>query len=254
MRGARGREQCIFGGLPGLQLENFNRIRHYHQYKARQVLFHEGTPALGFHIGCSGRVKLSKADSHGREQILRIASPGEVIGEEALLEAQMYGATAEPLEDCHTAFITRDDLLALLNGGEGVARRFLLHICRTLIETQGRLARMGLGDARARLAGTLVDLTQRYGASVKGGVRLDLDLSRAELAAMVGLSPETAMRLLSERVPIGRPAAAGRAADHRAEWHRAGGSRDPMRAPGEAGPPAVAPPPRGWPRGGGRGR
>ncbi len=192
------REQCIFGDLPAPQLENFNRIRHFHPYKARQVIYHEGTPALGFHIGCTGRVKLSKADSNGCEQIVRIANPGEIIGEEALLDGQVYGATAEPLEDCHTAFIKRDELLALLNGGEGIARRFLLHICRTLIETQGRLARMGLGDARARLAGILVDLAQRYGASVKGGVRLDLDLSRAELAAMVGLSPETTMRLLSE--------------------------------------------------------
>ncbi len=194
----QGREQCIFGNLPAPQLENFNRIRHFHQYKARQIIFHEGTPALGFHIGCTGRIKLSKADSNGREQIVRIANPGEIIGEESLLDAQTYGATAEPLEDCHTAFIKRADFLALLNGSEGIASRFLLHFCRTLIETQGRLARMGLGDARARLAGTLLDLTQRYGKPGKGGVNLDLELSRSELAAMVGLSPETAMRLLSE--------------------------------------------------------
>ena len=191
------REQCIFGNLPAPQIEHFNRIRHLHQYKARQIIFHEGTPALGFHIGCTGRIKLSKADSNGREQIVRIANPGEIIGEESLLEAQAYGATAEPLEDCHTAFIKRADFLALLNGG-GIASRFLLHFCRTLIETQGRLARMGLGDARARLAGTLLDLTQRYGKPWKGGVNLEIELSRSELAAMVGLSPETAMRLLSE--------------------------------------------------------
>jgi len=192
------REQCIFGNLPAPQLENFNRIRHFHQYRARQIIFHEGTPALGFHIGCSGRIKLSKADSNGREQIVRIASAGEIIGEEALMDGQPYGATAEPLEDCHTAFIKRGDFLAFLNGGGGIASRFLLHFCRTLIETQGRLARMGLGDARARLAATLLDLTQRYGKPTKGGVNLDLELSRSELAAMVGLSPETAMRLLSE--------------------------------------------------------
>ena len=192
------REQCIFGNMPAPQVESFNRIRHFHQYKARQIIYHEGTPALGFHIGCTGRIKLSQADSNGREQIVRIANPGEIIGEEALLESQGYGATAEPLEDCHTAFIKRAEFLTFLNGGAGVASRFLLHLCRTLIETQGRLARMGLGDARARLAGTLLDLTQRYGKPGKGGTNLDLELSRAELAAMVGLSPETAMRLLSE--------------------------------------------------------
>jgi CRP/FNR family transcriptional regulator len=192
------REQCIFDGLPPAEVEAFNRIRHLHHYKARQAIFHEGTPALGFHIVCSGRIKLSTADRDGREQVIRIANPGEVIGEEALLDSHAYHATAEPFEDCHTAFIKRDQFLVLLESNHGVASRFLLHFCRTLIEAQGRLARMGLGDARTRLAGTLLGLAQRYGRRAKGGVDLDLNLSRAELAAMVGLSPETAMRLLSE--------------------------------------------------------
>ena len=192
------RERCIFGGSSGPEVDGFNRIRRYHLYKARQVIFHEGTPAVGFHIGCSGRIKLSKADSNGREQIIRIANPGEIIGEEALLDSQPYGLTAECLEACHTAFIERGDFLAFLETGQTVGARFLLHFCRTLIETQSRLARMGLGDARARLAGTLLDLADRYGRPVKGGLQVDLDLTRAELAALVGLSPETAMRLLSE--------------------------------------------------------
>lgn len=194
----RAREECIFGGLPASQVERFARVRHFHQYKARQPIFHEGTPALGFHIGCTGRVKLSKADRDGRQQIVRIANPGEVIGEEALLDSHPYMTTAEALEDCHTAFIKRDEFLAFLESGQAIGARFLLHFCRTLIETQGRLARMGLGDARARLAGTLLDLVQRYGKPTRGGTSLDLGLSRAELAALVGLSPETAMRLLSE--------------------------------------------------------
>lgn len=194
----QAREQCIFGDLPESQLDAFSQIRHYHSYKARQVLFHEGTPALGFHIACTGRVKISRADSNGREQILRIADPGDILGEEAILDSQPYGATAEALEECHTAFIKRPEFLAFIQSAPILGQRLLLHLCRTLVETQGRLARMGLGDARSRLAGTLLDLAQRYGKPATGGTDVDVTLSRAELAAMVGLSPETAMRLLSE--------------------------------------------------------
>ncbi|MBI4735130.1 MAG: Crp/Fnr family transcriptional regulator [candidate division NC10 bacterium] len=192
------REQCIFSGLSPAQVEAFNRIRHLHHYKPRQAIFHEGTPALGFHIVCAGRVKLSTAGRGGREQVIRIANPGEIIGEESLLDSHGCNATAEPLEDCHTAFIQRDQFMALLESNHQVASRFLLHFCRTLIETQGRLAQMGLGDARSRLAGTLFDLAQRYGRGTAEGVDLDVNLSRAELAAMVGVSPETVMRLLGE--------------------------------------------------------
>lgn len=192
------REQCIFGDLPAAQVEAYRKIRHFHAYAARQSIHHEETPALGFHIVCSGRVKLSRANADGREQILRIIGPGEIVGEESLLGDGLYIATAEALEPCQTAFIQRDAFLEFLEKGRGVATRFLLHFCRMLIDAQIRLVRIGLGDGRERLAALLVDLGQRYGQRSPRGLAVDIGLSRAELAAMVGLSPETAMRLLSQ--------------------------------------------------------
>lgn len=182
----------------GRGLEAFLRLRRLHRFGRRQVIFHEDTPATTLYLLCAGRVKLVRTDGAGRQQILRIVDPGETLGEECLLPGAHYAATAETLEDSQAAFVQREDLLRLLDEGDGTAVRFLLHLCRVLVSLQARLSQVALGDARSRLARLLLDLGRRYGESQGEGTRLNISLTRRDIAALVGLTPETAMRLLSE--------------------------------------------------------
>jgi CRP/FNR family transcriptional regulator len=174
------------------------RMIHQHRYRAKQTLYHEDTPALGLYVLCSGRIKISRTEGNGREQILRIVDPGGILGEEALLDGGRYVGSAQTLEDSQIAFVTREDLLGLLQTHAGMAVNLLLHLCRVLIATQAGLTRIALADARSRMAGLLLDLGRRYGQRTGEGVQLSLNVSRSEMAAMVGLTPETTMRLLSE--------------------------------------------------------
>lgn len=187
----------LCGGDSGT-LTAFGRVHHQHQYRAKQTLYHEDTPALGAYVLCGGRIKVSRANGTGREQILRLVDPGGVLGEEALIGGARYVGSAQTLEDSLVAFVSREDLLQFLQEHDGVALNFLLHLCRVLMTTQTGLTRVALADARSRMAGLLLDLGQRYGQRTRQGTEVSLNLSRGELAAMVGLTPETAMRLLSE--------------------------------------------------------
>jgi CRP/FNR family transcriptional regulator len=180
------------------EIEATKGIRHSRVYQARQILYHEGMPALGIHILCSGRVKLSRGDNNGRQQILRIVGPGEICGEEALLEGVPYTNTAEALDTSQSTFIRREAFLKLLQRRDRVLLPLLRHICRVLIETQVRFTHVALSDARTRMAAQLLELADRYGQPGARGIALQLTLRRGELAALVGLSPETAMRLLSQ--------------------------------------------------------
>ncbi|MBI2117254.1 MAG: Crp/Fnr family transcriptional regulator [candidate division NC10 bacterium] len=143
-------------------------------------------------------IKVSRADGNGREQILRLVDPGGVLGEEALIEGARYVGSALALEDSQVAFASREQLLRLFETHGGMAVNLLLHLCRELVSTQANLTRLALADARSRMAGLLLELGRRYGQPTPEGMRLSLQVSRGELAAMVGLTPETAMRLLSE--------------------------------------------------------
>jgi len=193
------RKTCLLAShLSAEEIEASKGIRHIRGYKARQALYHEGMPALGIHILCLGRVKLSRADKEGRQQILRIVGPGEICGEETLLEEAAYTNTAGALEACQTAFVRREAFLDLLENRHRILLPLLRHICQVLVETQVRFTHVALGDARTRMAAQLLDLAERYGTPAAKGITLDLPLRRAELASLVGLSPETAMRLLSQ--------------------------------------------------------
>ncbi len=180
------------------EIETTRGIRHIRSYLARQTLYHEGMPALGIHILCSGRVKLSRGHDDGRQQILRIVGPGEICGEEALLDGAPYTNTAEALETCQSAFMRREAFLDLLQNRDRILLPLLRHICQVLIQTQVRLTHVALSDARTRMAAQLLDLAERYGEPESKGTTLRLALRRGELAALVGVSPETAMRLLSQ--------------------------------------------------------
>ena len=182
----------------GTGVPAFAQVRHQHRYLARQTLYHEETPALGLYVLCHGRIKVSRAGGNGREQILRLVDPGGVLGEEVLIEGARYVGTARALEDSLAAFVAREDLLRLLRTHDGLGVSLLFHLARELVSIQTHLTRVALADARSRLATLLLDLCGRYGQPGRGGTQLALNLSRSELAAMVGLTPETVMRLLSE--------------------------------------------------------
>ena len=196
----------------GTGVPAFAQVRHQHRYLARQTLYHEETPALGLYVCCHGRIKVSRAGGNGREQILRLVDPGGVLGEEVLIEGARYVGTARALEDSLAAFVAREDLLRLLRTHDGLGVSLLFHLARELVSIQTHLTRVALADARSRLATLLLDLCGRYGQPARGGdpahmtmgqanglgVQLALNLSRSELAAMVGLTPETVIWLLSE--------------------------------------------------------
>jgi CRP/FNR family transcriptional regulator len=194
-----GRQSCLLvSELTPEEVEATRGIRHTRSYQSRQTLYHEGMPALGIYILCSGRVKLSRGDNNGRQQILRIVGPGEICGEEALLEGAPYTNTAESLETCQSAFVRREAFLDLLEKQDRILLPLLRHICQVLVETQIRLTHVALNDARTRMAAQLLDLAEHYGEPGPKGTTLRLALRRGELAALVGISPETAMRLLSQ--------------------------------------------------------
>jgi CRP-like cAMP-binding protein len=192
------REEAVLCHGETAALAALARISSQHRYPAKQTLYHEGTPALGLYLLCRGRVKVSRADGADREHIIRLVDPGGVLGEEALIEGARYVGSARALEDSQVAFLGREDLLQLVRAHEGIAENLLLHLCRVLVSTQTNLTRLALADARSRMAGLLLDLGRRYGKPTHEGTELSLCVSRGELAAMVGLTPETAMRLLSE--------------------------------------------------------
>lgn len=195
--GAEGCAGCswIFTGLdPAGQRELVNLMRSV-EYGADEAIFHEGTPAFGFFIICSGKAKLIKQGPAGKRQILKIVGPGELLGEENLFDGGTHTASARTLEPTRARFLKREDFLDFLKRHPMIALQLAEKVARELQGFQAKLIETAYESCRARLARLLLVLAEKYG-TVEGEIQARI--SRTDLAEMAGISTETAIRTLGE--------------------------------------------------------
>jgi len=173
------------------------KVRKY--YPRSSVLFVEGQQARGVYVLCEGRAKVSIASAEGKTLVLRIAQSGDLLGINATLTGQPYGATAETLERCRIDFISRSDLMKLLDRDKkaylGVAQslgdklRAVVEHTRLLFLSQ---------SASEKLARLLVRWCDEVGKRTPQGIRIASGLTHEEIGQMICASRETVTRVLSE--------------------------------------------------------
>jgi CRP/FNR family transcriptional regulator len=83
-------------------------------YKKGQVIFHEGSRPLGIFCVNRGKIKLVKLGEDGKEQILRLIKPGDLMGYRALLSGDKYSASAVVLEEAGICFIPKELFMGVL--------------------------------------------------------------------------------------------------------------------------------------------
>lgn len=197
-------EHCVVRGrdvIQDLPLDKFDEFRASAVtaiYKRRQVIFHEGTPANGLYILCSGAVKLYQSDRFGHDHILDIAVPGDVLGELPGDPAEPYSSSAEALADSQLCYLPRERLVPLIAQYPMIGVRLIEAFSRAIATARKKVRALALKRAENRLAELLVQLAEVAGEPVGNGTtRMRLDYSRRELAEMIGVSTETAIRLLA---------------------------------------------------------
>jgi CRP-like cAMP-binding protein len=191
---------CI-ADLPVDDLGEFQTCGVSGLYKPRQVIFHEGTPANGLYVLCYGTVKLYQSDRFGRDFIIDVATPGTVLGELGLGDHEVYSTSAEALTESQLSFLPREGLVRFIERYPKTAVRLVSTLSKALAGARRKAGELALKRADARLADLLlrfVDDTRGDGAARNGSTRIRLAYSRREIAEMIGVSTETAIRLLGK--------------------------------------------------------
>lgn len=167
-------------------------------YKKGQTLFYEGTRPMGLYCIKSGKVKVFKMGSQGKEQIMRLANPGDFLGYRSLLAEELYAASAEVLEDAGICFIPKDNFFRSLIDNKEFYKSMVKSMAHELGVVEEKLADLSQKSVRERLAGNLLMLKETYGLEGEESSLIDLSISREDLANIVGTATETVIRLLSE--------------------------------------------------------
>lgn len=144
----------------------------------------------------SGKVKVFKLGDEGRDQIVRLAKTGDVLGYRSLISHEVYTASASALEDTICCFIPAGNVYKILDRNPGVAMRLMRIFSDDLRKAETRLTEMTQKPVRARLADALMLLKDTFGTREDG--TLDVTLTREEIGNLMGTTTETAIRFISE--------------------------------------------------------
>lgn len=180
-------------------LQALESIKLTNVYPRGAVLFFEGQQPRGVYMLCQGRVKLSVCSADGKQLILRIVEPGEMLGLSATVSNLQYKATAETLETCQVNFIKKDDFLRFLNEHGEACFRVAQHLSQNYHTAYVQIRSLGLSSsAMEKLTRLLLEWCDGSGTLTEQGIRLKIGLTHEEIARMIGTSRETVSRLFSE--------------------------------------------------------
>lgn len=194
----RSRKNSLFSSLPDSQLCVISEVKNLISHRRGQILYYEGTKPLGIFCVNAGVIKVYKTASNGKEQILYLAKQGDFLGYSALLGEENYTNSAMIIEDAKICFIPREAFLGSMMKNADFFKRITKQLSHELGVMEEKLTDASQKSIRERLAYLLLQLGNTYGVDGGGYQRIDLLLTREELAGMVGTATESVIRLLSE--------------------------------------------------------
>lgn len=195
-------EQCIvreFSSLKALNKEELIRMaecKSSYTIKKGEPIFEEGESVNGIYCVKDGVCKLSKLSANGKDQIVKLVKSGELLGQRSLISDEPTNLSAVALEDMEVCFIPKSDIMGFFNENNQFSMNVMKTICSDLKEADDHMVSMAQKNVKERLAETLLYLEDTFGKNEDG--TLHIQLSREELAGMIGTATESCIRLLSE--------------------------------------------------------
>jgi CRP-like cAMP-binding protein len=181
----------LLGRLTRAEMDELMRLVHVKHLPPDHLLFQKGDLGDSLFAVLSGQIKISTLSEFGKEAILNILGPGEILGEIALLDGKERTADASTIGPSELLFIARPDFMRFLEGHPQVALRLLDVLCARLRWVSESYEDVVFKRLPNRLAKKLVLLAETFGETRDGGIRIGLRLPQHELANMVGASRES---------------------------------------------------------------
>ena len=192
------KSESVLTDLPESDLLILMRHQSRQVYKKGEIIFREGAYPSGIFYILEGKVKKYKTDKNGREQIIYVANSGELFGYHAVLSEYRFPDSTAALEESLVAFIPREDFLAAVEQSEVLSKRLLKTLSHEFTVLSNSLAMFAQKSVRERLALQLVVIREKYKVNFQPGMPVEVNLSRDDLASLVGTARENVVRVLSE--------------------------------------------------------
>lgn len=195
-------EQCVvreFSSLKALtkdELINMSNCTTATSVKKGNALFREGENVNGVYCVQDGVCKMTKLSANGKDQIVKLSQKGELLGQRSLISDEPANLSAIAVEDMQVCFIPKSEILNYFNKNNNFSMALMKSVCDDLKDADDTLVNLAQKNVKERLAQTLIYLEEKFG--VLSDNSLKLQLSREEIASIIGTATESCIRLLSE--------------------------------------------------------
>lgn len=196
-------EQCIireFSSLKALtreELLTISETKTHFIVKKGETLFNEGDNLNGVYCIKDGFCKLTKLNSNGKDTIVKLAKNGDLLGQRSIINEETSNLTATAIEDMQICFIPKKEMMDYFTDNNKFSLLVTRDICNHLKDADKGLADHTHKTVKERLAIILLKLEEVGGINSENNA-LNIQLSREDLANMVGTATESCIRLLSE--------------------------------------------------------
>lgn len=182
---------CLPEWLPALEANKKTFI-----YKRGEIIFKEGDEVKGIYFIFHGTVKVHKKWGGEKELIIRFAKNGEIIGHRGLGDEIIYPVSGTALEETTACYIDLDFFRTTLKVNNDFTIQLLLFYAEELQRSERKMNILAHMQVKGRIAYCLLSLKRKFGASKDG--RINIILSRQDLASYAGTTYETVFRILND--------------------------------------------------------
>jgi len=195
-------EQCIvreFSAIKALNKDELLKIadcKTSYTVKKGETVFNEGDALNGIYCIKDGVCKLSKLSDNGKDQIVKLVKKGELLGQRSLISEESTNLSAVAVEDMQVCFIPKQEILQFFNENNQFSLNMMKSVCGDLKDADDNMVNLAQKTVKQRLAETLLKLESDFGIQEDGSLKIQL--SREEIAGMIGTATESCIRLLSE--------------------------------------------------------
>lgn len=188
--------KTVFRHLSPAELDTIPLENGPEYYKRGEIIYEEGNRINGFYCLIRGIIKIYKTGFDGKDQIIRFAKPGDIMGFRSTITGELACTTTKVIEDAMLCYVPGELVKSYVKSNGEFAMDLLELACNELGEANDYITDIAQKTVRERLAEVLIHL--KWSFNLDSENFLQISLTREELANMVGTATESVIRLLSE--------------------------------------------------------
>lgn len=194
------RQLPLFCRLNEDQARELSTLFRERRFRKGQVIFEQGDLGDYLYVIASGRVRVFLLNPDGREIVLRIYGPNEILGELAVLDGGLRSAGAAALDDVRAFALRREDFLQLLQTNFELVEHVIAMLVERLRYTTVYTEHLAFLDAPKRVAVLLIQLAS---ADFAAQEPVRVQMTQEELANFASTTREWVNRALREYAESG---------------------------------------------------